>query len=136
MHHQQEHGYVLHGPGTIRHQWQLARSRRDQFCRGGAGDGGGKEGKPICYLKYLLERCFIKSWSISGDADDRPTEEVAFYYNQIAFCYASTRDGKKWESDAVPMEWDNTTQTTWSSGLKFNKDGAPAGWAAPPSKKS
>ena len=106
------------------------------FVEVAAGDGGGKEGKPICYLKYLLERCFIKSWSISGDADDRPTEEVAFYYNQIAFCYASTRDGKKWESDAVPMEWDNTTQTTWSSGLKFNKDGAPAGWAAPPSKKS
>ena len=26
-----------------------------------------------------------KSWSISGDADDRPTEEVAFYYNKIAF---------------------------------------------------
>ena len=23
----------------------------------------------------------IKSWSIRGDADDRPTEEVAFYYN-------------------------------------------------------
>lgn len=35
------------------------------------------------YLKYKLERCFIKSWSTSGDADDRPTEEVAFYYNKI-----------------------------------------------------
>ena len=23
-------------------------------------------------------------WTISGDADDRPTEEVAFYYNKIA----------------------------------------------------
>ena len=30
----------------------------------------------------------LKSWSISGDADDRPTEEVAFYYNKIAFGYA------------------------------------------------
>lgn len=36
-------------------------------------------------VEYKLERCFIKSWSTSGDADDRPTEEVAFYYNKIAF---------------------------------------------------
>ncbi len=26
---------------------------------------------------------FIKSWSTSGDADDRPTEEVAFYYTPL-----------------------------------------------------
>ena len=42
-----------------------------------------------------LERAFIKSWSISGDADDRPTEEVAFYYNKIAFQYAKTVDGRE-----------------------------------------
>lgn len=29
-------------------------------------------------LKYKLDRAFIKSWSTSGDANDRPTEEVAF----------------------------------------------------------
>jgi len=32
--------------------------------------------EPVCYLKYKLERAFIKSWSTSGDADDRPTEET------------------------------------------------------------
>jgi hypothetical protein len=37
---------------------------------------------------------FVKSWSTSGDADDRPTEEVAFYYNKIAFNYSPTTDGK------------------------------------------
>ena len=42
---------------------------------------------PITYLRYKLDRCFVKSWSTSGDADDRPTEEVAFYYNRIAFGY-------------------------------------------------
>lgn len=36
--------------------------------------------------------------SQSGDADDRPTEEVAFYYNKIAFGYAKTTDGKEWDS--------------------------------------
>ena len=25
-----------------------------------------------------LERCFVKSWSTSGDADDRPTESCGF----------------------------------------------------------
>jgi type VI protein secretion system component Hcp len=43
---------------------------------------------------YKLEPCFVKSWSTSGDADDRPTEEVAFYYNKIAFQYASSSDGR------------------------------------------
>ncbi len=42
------------------------------------------DGGERAYLKYKLERCFIKSWSTSGDADDRPTEEVAFYYNKIS----------------------------------------------------
>ena len=41
---------------------------------------------------YKLDRAFIKSWSTPGDADDRPTEEVAFYYNKIAFGDAPTKD--------------------------------------------
>ena len=36
--------------------------------------------------------------STSGDADDRPTEEVAFYYNKIAFGYATTTDGREAEN--------------------------------------
>ena len=65
-----------------------------------------------CYLRYKLERCFVKSWSISGDADDRPTEEVAFYYNKIAFSYAHTKDGKE---DAT-VSWDKVTHQPWPSG--------------------
>lgn len=34
-----------------------------------------------------VEGC-AKTMATSGDADDRPTEEVAFYYNKIAFSYA------------------------------------------------
>ena len=51
-------------------------------------------GKLVCYLKYKLDRCWIKSWSTSGDADDRPTEEVAFYYNKITFDYPSSKERK------------------------------------------
>ncbi len=65
-----------------------------------------------CYLEYKLHNCYIKSWSVSGDADDRPTEEVAFYYNKIAFQYANTNDGK--EFDAV--SWDKDTGRSWPAG--------------------
>ena len=34
-------------------------------------------------LKYQMDNVFIKSWSTSGDADDRPTEEVAFHHAKI-----------------------------------------------------
>ena len=34
-------------------------------------------------LKYKLDRAFIKSWSTSGDADDRPTEEVTLGYTKV-----------------------------------------------------
>jgi len=77
------------------------------------GGGGGVEGVPLCYLSYKLDRCFVKSWSTSGDADDRPTEEVAFYYNRIAFCYRYTKDGKVFEPSEM-MAWDNTTNKKWS----------------------
>ncbi len=33
------------------------------------------ETTPICYLRYKLDRCFVKSWSTSGDADDRPGDQ-------------------------------------------------------------
>jgi len=68
------------------------------------GSDGDGEGKPICYLRYKLDRCFVKSWSTSGDADDRPTEEVAFYFNKIAFVVAG--------QDSA-FSWDRTKNTTW-----------------------
>ena len=37
-------------------------------------------GEPVAYLKYKLKRCWVKSWSTSGDADDRSTEEVTFVF--------------------------------------------------------
>ena len=63
-----------------------------------------------CYLRYKLDRVFIKSWSTSGDADDRPTEEVAFYYNKIAFVYPNTSDG--------PISWNRLRSKPWNGGEK------------------
>ena len=73
-----------------------------------AGDGSAHT-----YLKYKLDRCFVKSWSTSGDADDRPTEEVAFYYNKIAFSYAQTKDGRTFEQTST-MSWDNVKNEPWN----------------------
>jgi type VI protein secretion system component Hcp len=84
--------------------------------------GGGTDGKPFCYLKYKLDRCFVKSWSTSGDADDRPTEEVAFYYNKIAFNYCGTADGKNF-NPSKEMSWDNVKNTKWNGhGLTFDQN--------------
>jgi len=86
------------------------------FVEVAAGDG---VGRPLPYLKYKLDRCFIKSWSTSGDADDRPTEEVAFYYNKIASQYAEAKDGKASPQSAV-MSWDNTKHIKWDGhGIGF-----------------
>lgn len=80
--------------------------------------GGGT--KPVTYLIYKLDRCFVKSWSTSGDADDRPTEEVAFYYNKIAFAYYHTDDGTRFEPAQI-MSWDNVQNKPWTDhGLPTN----------------
>jgi type VI secretion system secreted protein Hcp len=84
--------------------------------------GGGVTGKPFCYLFYKLQRCFVKSWSTSGDADDRPTEEITFLYNKIAFNYASTPDGKNFKP-CQPMCWDNVRNVAdWPHQIGFKPD--------------
>ena len=77
------------------------------------GGGGTHANEPIVYLRYKLDRCFVKSWSTSGDADDRPTEEVAFYYNKIAFAYCATKDGKQFDLMGE-MKWDNVKNVPWN----------------------
>lgn len=83
-----------------------------QFAINGNSPGGarihflasGGDGETTAYLKYKLDRCFVKSWSTSGDADDQPTEEVAFYYNKIAFGVIG---------GSTLMGWDNTKHVPW-----------------------
>ena len=87
----------------------------------GAGDicfssGTDAAGIPNCYLRYKLERAWVKSWSTSGDADDRPTEEVAFYYNKIAFAYQTQdQNGNTVEGS---MSWEKKKKRSWLDGLK------------------
>ncbi|QLH04316.1 hypothetical protein C5F49_02525 [Nitrosopumilus oxyclinae] len=78
----------------------------------------GTHGQPIVFLDYCLGNTFVKSWSTSGDADDRPTEEVSFYYNKIAFRYSSTIDGQTFTTQD-PVGWDlvqNKAHNQWDCG--------------------
>ncbi len=61
--------------------------------------------RPWTVLRYKLDRCFVKSWSTSGDADDRPTEEVALYCNKIAFAVAG---------GGPVFSWDAVKQKKWN----------------------
>ncbi len=67
----------------------------------------------IVYLAYKLDNVFIKSWSTSGDGDDRPTEDVAIWYNKIAFCYFATKDGKEFKFQG-DCRWDQVKSKPWT----------------------
>ena len=47
-------------------------------------------GRFVPFVTVRLDNAFIASIGPQSDADDRPTEEVAFYYNRISFSYAET----------------------------------------------
>lgn len=70
----------------------------------------------IVYMQYKLDNVFIKSWSTSGDGDDRPTEDVAIWYNKIAFCYFTTQDGKEFKF-AGDVRWDQTKSKPWTEAV-------------------
>lgn len=65
------------------------------------------------YLYFKLDNAFVKSWSISGDADDRPTEDVALWYNKIGFVYFATKDGATWDPGRQCC-WDHVKSAPWA----------------------
>ncbi len=71
------------------------------------------ERKNVVYLAFKLDNVFVKSWSMSGDGDDRPTEDVALWYNKIAFIYFPTKDGKTFEA-GHDCRWDQVESKPWS----------------------
>ncbi len=65
------------------------------------------------YLQFRLDNVFIKTWSMSGDADSRPTEEVSLWYNKLAFMYFPTADGKTFPR-GYDCGWDQVKAKVWS----------------------
>ena len=67
--------------------------------------------KPLVFLEFKLANPIVASWSISGDEDERPTEEVSLWYWKIWMQYY-TYDGKTCKS-AGSRGWDRTTNKPW-----------------------
>jgi len=99
-------------PCTISKSMDSASALLAQYAVNGNSGGGAQidfvevyGNQPTTYLRYKLDRCFIKSWSTSGDADDRPVEEVAISYNKIAFAVAG---------GGPVFSWDQGKQKRWN----------------------
>jgi len=71
-----------------------------------------QQGEQKLFLEFKLFNPIITSWSISGDEDERPTEEVSLWYWKIWMQYY-TWDGKNHKS-AGSKGWDRTTNKPWS----------------------
>lgn len=78
--------------------------------------GDDQEAYNVEFLKLAMDNVIVKTWSISGDSDERPSEEVTFWYNRIAFQYWYSPDGKVFQGGGS-ASWDKTTQTSWEKGL-------------------
>ena len=56
------------------------------------------------YFAYELTNVMVTSYSISGDADDRPTEEVAFNFEEIKMIYTEM-DSEGKSKGKVEASW-------------------------------
>ncbi|MFO0818812.1 MAG: type VI secretion system tube protein Hcp [Pirellulales bacterium] len=73
----------------------------------------------VVFLQIHLKTAFIKTWSISGDADGRPTEELTFWYNGIAFTWyraVEGAQGKQYVKVTPEFAWDHVKNKPWSEG--------------------
>ena len=69
----------------------------------------------VVFLQMKLDNVFVKTWGISGDEDERPTEEVTLWYNKIAFSYFNSPDAKTFDFSGI-CSWDKATQQPWNDG--------------------
>ncbi|ADB16507.1 protein of unknown function DUF796 [Pirellula staleyi DSM 6068] len=72
----------------------------------------GTEGTGAIYLEYKLFNPIVASWSISGDEDERPTEEVTLWYWKIWMQYYASTDGKNYVGKGN-KGWDRTKNKSW-----------------------
>jgi type VI secretion system secreted protein Hcp len=64
------------------------------------------------YLEFILDNPIISSWSISGDEDERPTEEISLWYWKVWMKYY-TFDGSAYVA-AGDKGWDRLANKQWS----------------------
>jgi len=72
-------------------------------------------GVHINFMTVLLDRVFVKSWSVDGSEDERPTESVTFWFQYFALKYAQFK-GDKLDTDQYGS-WDHVTNKPWTAGV-------------------
>ncbi len=65
------------------------------------------------YLRIHLDVVEVKSWSINGSGNDRPTETLELGFEKAAMCYHWTPDGK--QKNLKPQAgWDQKRNEPWN----------------------
>jgi len=72
----------------------------------------GTSGEGAIYLEYKLFNPIVASWSITGEEDERPTEEVTLWYWKIWMQYYTSKDGINYVP-AGNKGWDRTQNKAW-----------------------
>lgn len=65
------------------------------------------------YLKIRLGEAMLKSWSITGSEDGRPSESVVVSFNQAAALYRASSDGFATFQTHGPKGWDQQKSEDW-----------------------
>lgn len=84
-------------------------------------DGGGKQ-NVYPYLMFALQPCFVKTWSVSGSEDGRPTESVSLWYNKIVMTYFQYSRNAKGEYEygaGLSADWNQVTNSQWADAPKL-----------------
>lgn len=70
------------------------------------------------YLKIRLENALIKSWDLSASEDERPTENIAIWFNKACIAYWSMELDKHEKPVYTlhgPHGWDQQANEEWKS---------------------
>ncbi len=90
-------------------------------------------GKPdlavSAYLKIRIENAIITEWGIDASGDERPTEDLKFWFNRAAMKYRALNEEKKAGSNDLaysfvshgPLGWDQQANKEWTPD-KLKKD--------------
>lgn len=82
-----------------------------RFVETGANSSG--DALHINFMNVKLDRTFVKSWSLSGDADSRPTEELTLYFQYFAIAYVPFKGTDIDTSKKASVGWDHAKNAPW-----------------------
>ena len=95
------------------------------------------KGKPdlaiSAFLKIRIENAIITEWGIDASGDDRPTEDLKFWFNRAAMKYRCIKEQKKEgpnEQEYVrrtyidhgPLGWDQQANKDWAPEVLKKKE--------------